>query len=194
MSGKAYANRKRKADRPPGDFYVTPRSLVWVAKKYIEEVFHKFQIILDPCCGSGAISEEVQKLGYTVKQNDLYRNKGVDYLARNWADKQVIANPPFSQWDAFVMNAKAHAERVMLIGRLNYLGTHKRNTTGVWGNLKYVLCFDRYVDYRTPPRPDGHFHVGAMATAWFVWDCNYSDSPMIKILDVQKYATLGNLV
>ena len=43
--GKAYANRKDKESRPEGDFYSTPKSLVWVAAgimgsgRYNREIF-----------------------------------------------------------------------------------------------------------------------------------------------------------
>jgi hypothetical protein len=36
------------------------------------------------------------------------------------------------------------------------------------------------------------FNVGAMATAWFLWDADYTGQPQIHFVDVQKYATLGN--
>ena len=32
----------------------------------------------------------------------------------------------------------------------------------MWGCLKSVYCFDRYVDYRTSGREDGMFYVGAL--------------------------------
>jgi hypothetical protein len=55
-----------------------------------------------------------------------------------------------------------------------------------------VYPFNRYADYQTPARDDGLFHVGAMATAWFVWDMDYIGKPTIEVVDVQEYATLGN--
>ena len=79
-----------------------------------------------------------------------------------------------------------------MIGRLNYFGTCSRYQSGIWKNLKAIYCFNRYVDYRTPSRTDGLFCVGGMATAWFLWDKNYVGDPIIKILDVQRYAKLGN--
>ena len=82
----------------------------------------------------------------------------------------------------------------MFIGRLNYFGTNSRYRNDIWENLVGVFPFNQYVDYQTPYRDDGHFHVAAMATAWFLWDmddkrCHYY--PPGHILDVQKYATLG---
>ena len=201
MKGKAFANRKKKKDRPKGDFYSTPKSLVWVVKDIIKIEFNHHLNILEPCCGKLAISEELKGYKYTVINNDLYSyNKFVyksDYLKIDTKtvgmsfNKQVITNPPFSLWDEFVLKAKTHCKKFMFIGRLNYFGTYGRHEKGLWNNLKAVFPFNRYVDYRTPYREDGLFHVGSQATAWFLWDMDYVGLPIMKVLDVQKYAKLG---
>jgi len=193
MGGKAYANKKQAHKQPEGNFYPTPKSLIWVAEHIIKQEFTPNSTILEPCCGNGMISMELEKMGYTVKNNDLFTQpQGVDYLTMDTDYPYVISNPPFSLWDEFVKHAKKTAQKIMFIGRLNYFGTHSRLISGVWENLKSVYCFDRYVDYRTPEREDGKFHVGAMATGWFIWDMEYVGLPSIQVLSVQKYAVLGN--
>ena len=189
--GKAYANKKSKEHQPVGNFYPTPRSLIWVVKSVICNEFSLVDDILEPCSGGGAISGELKKLGYTVIENDLFVG-GVDYLENKFIQKQVITNPPFSQWNDFVEKAKREADKIMLIGRLNYFGTNSRFKSGIWNELKAVYCFDRYVDYRTPEREDGMFHVGAMATGWFIWERGFTSTPALHFLSVQEYATLGN--
>ena len=192
--GKAYANKKTIGKRPKGDFYETPKSLVWVASEIIHSEFSAESPILEPCCGNGAISNELKKMEYKVVENDLHSHIGTnyDYLDSSFPEEYVITNPPFSLWDEFVLKAKTHCQKIMFIGRLNYFGTNSRLKNGMWDNLKSVHCFNRYVDYRTEGRIDGLFNVGAMATAWFLWDMNYNDDPTIHFLDVQKYAKLGN--
>lgn len=191
MSGKAYANRRREEERPAGDYYPTPRSLMWVAE---QPVFARWLDrgvpILDPCCGRHVMADELSKMGYEVLENDI--DGGVDYLASAWTEQQVVMNPPFSLWDEFVMHAKSHARVVCAIGRLNYLSTHGRYKSGIWDGLVAVNPFTRYVDYQTPLRDDGAFHVGAMATGWFTWVVGSATEPVIGMLDVQRYATLGN--
>ncbi|HPA48144.1 MAG TPA: hypothetical protein PK395_20440 [bacterium] len=189
--GKAYANRKLKKERPEGDFYVTPSSLVWVAKDVILQEFSLGLAILEPCCGRGGISRELERLGFTVVENDLFYG-GVDYLNTNFSYSQIIMNPPFSLWDDFVRKAKREATKIMVIGRLNYFGTCSRLKSGLWNELKSIYCFDRYVDYRTGERKDGLFHVGAMATGWFIWEKGYLGHPSLHYLSVQNYARLGN--
>jgi len=189
--GKAYANKKGKEDRPEGDFYPTPKSLVWVAEDMIKGELDKTQDVFEPCCGNGMISTEIAKWGYNVAENDLYHG-GVDYLNTPFSYTQIITNPPFSLWDEFVVKAKKEANKVILIGRSNYFGTASRLANGIWKELKSVHFFNRYVDYRTPERDDGIFHVGAMATAWFVWEKGFHSPATINFLDVQPYAKLGN--
>jgi hypothetical protein len=193
-TGKAYANRKIAAARPVGDFYSTPKSLVWAAEEILLGELPVGSTIMEPCYGKGAISDELVKLGYKVLLNDLYSVEGgEDYLLQTVGSVPgVVTNPPFSLWDEFVLKAKGHANKVVMIGRLNYLGTVGRFASGIWNGLKLICPFNRYVDYQTPYRVDGLFHVGAMATAWFVWDRAYSGYPMVRLLDVQRYATLGN--
>ena len=191
-SGKAYANKKKKINRPEGDFYPTPKSLLWVISDVIKQEFPISQTILEPASGNGAISNELKAMGYQVIENDLFNN-GVDYLQTQFTNNYIITNPPFSLWDEFVVKAKQESKKVLMIGRLNYFGTNSRFTSGVWNNLKSVYCFNRYIDYRTPERNDGMFNVGAMATAWFLWDSEYTGNPQLHFVDVQDYAKLGNI-
>lgn len=187
--GKSYACRKDSRD---SDNYPTPCSLVWVASDLIKAFFDKNKQVLEPCCGNGQISKQVSQLGFDVVENDIANQGGVDYLSCDFRQTQVITNPPFCVFDDFIKKAKSHAESVISIGRLNYLGTASRNSNGLWDGLYHIACFNRYVDYRTPERSDGMFHVGAMATAWFFWRRGFSGQPTISVLDVNKYATLGN--
>lgn len=190
--GKAYAHRR--ANGPIGDFFSTPKSLVWVAEQIIVEEFTRESEILEPCSGLSAISEELTNLGYSIVENDLHlMDAGVDYLTAEHliTYRQLITNPPFSLWNRFVARAKSHTDKLMVIGRMNYLGTHSRQATGIWTHLKAIYVFDRYVDYRTPYRTDGKFHVGALCTGWFLFDMAYNSLPTISVLDVQEFASLG---
>jgi hypothetical protein len=193
--GKAFEDRKKKEDRPEGDFYSTPKSLIWVAKDIIKREFTSLKV-LEPCHGKGAISEELTKMGFNVVTNDLYYSAmvNVDYLKVCILNDYIITNPPFSLWDDFVNKAKFPCKKFMFIGRMNYLGTQSRLKNGIWNNLKAIYPFSRYIDYRTPYRQDGLFHVGSQATGWFLWDMEYEGLPTIEVLDVSNYATLGAFI
>ena len=192
-SGSTFASKKKLDDRPKGDKYHSPKSLIWVAKNIIDSEFPAGVEILEPCCGDSAISEELEDR-YKLIENDLYGVFGKDYLTDKFFLNfdYIITNPPFSLWDQFVLRAKEHCRKFMFIGRLNYFGTNSRYQADLWKNLKAVYRFNRYVDYQTEYRKDGAFHVGSQATAWFLFDMDWSeDYDKGYILDVQKYATLG---
>lgn len=239
MKGKAYANKKKKENRPIGDFYSTPKSLVWVVEDIIDREFEKQKHILEPSCGRDnkePIVDVLYSWNYNLIINDLYHNcGGYNYIKKErWTENQIITNPPFSLWDEFVLKAKTHCKKFMFIGRLNYFGCSGRNISEnncngckhylkygycakndkvvskvkdsqcvkteyeynfknsfIWKFLKGIYPFSRYVDYQTPYREDGLFHVGNMATAWFLWDMEYKGKIDFKVLDVQKYSKLG---
>jgi hypothetical protein len=184
--GKAYFNKKPKQLRPKLDLYDTPMSLVWTLKD-------KFKItgeIYEPACGNKSIVKALQpcKISYT----DI--TQGNDFLKcdKIYTYDIIITNPPFYLWDDFVFKAKELKPLyIIFIGRLNYFGCNGRSKSGIWNNLKYVYIFNRMVDYRTPYREDGLFHVGGMVTGWFIWKKDYIGEPVIKQLDIQKYAKLG---
>lgn len=202
--GKSYACRDRAENNlRKGDFYPTPTSLVTCAKDLFYSVLPIKAIITEPCCGNGQIVKGLKQLGFErFIENDLY-NERTDILHNDilttdldkWASKYVVTNFPFSKWDECVeaFLAKEELEVLITIGRLNYLSTQSRFELGLWKHLKEVHIFSRYIDYRTPERDDGQFNVGAMATGFFYFTKEEVEAPIIKFVDVQKYATLGNI-
>lgn len=189
--GKSYASKKPKKDRPIGDLYITPKSLVWEFLKTNE--LDADLPIWECAAGTGVITSVLRSNRFSVKSTDI--SNGVNFLEspeQIW-DGNIFTNPPFSLWDDFVTKAKSLTEnKVVMLGRTNYFGTYSRYCSDIWDNLKTVYVFNRYVDYQTPERDDGLFHVGALCTGWFVWDMSYTGKPTIEFIDVQKYATLGN--
>lgn len=204
MKGKSYACRNLEENKKhPGDYYCTPISLVICAKELFYSVLPQKAIITEPCCGNGQIVKGLKLLGFErFIENDLY-NERTDILHNDilttdldkWASKYVVTNFPFSIWDACVKAflAKEELEVLITIGRLNYLSTQSRLELGLWKHLKEVHVFSRYIDYRTPERDDGQFNVGAMSTGFFLFTKKEVEAPIIKFVDVQKYATLGNI-
>lgn len=200
--GKAYANRKPSSERPAGDFYPTPVSLVTCSADLFKSVIPANAIITEPCCGNGQITLGLKKLGYErIIENDLYTEREDilhnDLLHSNldeWCSEYIVTNFPFSKWDDCVMAclAKENLKALITIGRLNYLSTQSRLKSPMWKHLKEIWIFSRYIDYRTDPRDDGQFNVGAMATGFFYFTKEETDAPVIRFVDVQKYATLGN--
>jgi hypothetical protein len=186
MSGSTYASKRPENQRPKNNLYHTPFSLVWELLK-VEE----FNNVLEPACGKGAISRNLIKAGIKVTSTDI--TKGKNFLKRKgkW-NGDIITNPPFDIWDDFVNKAKSLKPRkICFIGKVNFFGTHGRNVNGIWKRLSKIYIFDRMVDYQTPYRTDGFFHVGSLVTGWFIWEAGYKGKPQIEFIDVSKYAKLG---
>jgi hypothetical protein len=182
--GKAYANRNEVVDN---DLYHTPECLTL---KLLEK--EKFKKVLEPACGDMAIVDPLRQNGVDVIFSDIER--GADFLTAKLDLKKsdIITNPPFFLWDEFIKKSKElNSRKSAFIGRANYFGTVDRYNSGIFDGLKTVYFFNRYVDYRTPRRKDGLFHVGAMLTGWFVWERGYKGKPQIDYIDVQDYAKLG---
>lgn len=201
--GKSYACRNIKENSlREGDYYPTPKSLVWNAKELFHSAISLDEIITEPCCGTGMITRSLKNIGYSkIIENDFYSQRedisheDILHSDLSWCSKNIVTNFPFSCWDDCVKACLSinGLENMITIGRLNYLSTQNRLENNLWKNLKEIWIFSRYVDYRTKERTDGHFHVGAMATGWFWFTKDECDAPKIRFVDIQEYATLGNL-
>lgn len=194
MSGKAYANRKPKEERHKNEFYETPKSLTWELLKLNiipkETYGHKTKI-LDPCCGKYAISNLLTDFDVTAKSLEY----GNDFFKDEYKENEydwIVMNPPFDLFDDFVNKAKYVAKNVISIGKTDYFSCYQRLQNGLWNSLSDIYIFNRKVDYQFPLFKDGSFGVGSLTTGWFVWKKDYSDSPKLHFIDVQKYATKGN--
>lgn len=182
--GKPYANRKMRNKRPEHDFYETPKCLTEELVK--TGVLNNVKTVWDPCCGKFAITDVLEKHGFKCFKNDVIY--GDDYLTNIYQKHEcIVMNPPFSLFDKFVEKAKTEADLICVIGKMNFFGSHYRNTSGFWKHLKTIYCFDRMIDYQQPLRTDMKVGVGMIVSGWFIWDMKYEGNPEIKVLDMQKY-------
>lgn len=189
MNGKAYANRKPASERPESDNYPTPIALgIELAKLGI---LNKRKLILEPAAGEGQLTRTLESEGFRVCDYDLHKD-GYDFLLyKDMTFPQIVTNPPFSQFDYFVMKAKELSPFVVMIGKTNFFAAQSRYKNGVWKHLKHVYIFSRQIDYRTPLGSEA-MHVGNLVTGWFVWDRRWNKPYWnTSIIDVQKYCTLG---
>jgi hypothetical protein len=186
--GKAYANKTPMDQHPDSDYYCTPKSLVW---KLLDLCIIQNSSIYEPACGEGAISSVLKERGFNVIEDDI-RTTGKDFLLCEKHYPWIMTNPPFSLFDEFVIKAKQCSDQFIFLAKTNFFGAYQRYEKGIWKNLKSVYIFNRQVDYRTPMREDGLFHVGNLITGWFHWDKNWNENYWrTSIIDVQSYAKLG---
>jgi len=184
-NGRDHKSRKKKSDRPENDLYHTP---MCCSEKLIE--IEHFTDVSEPASGDGAIYKPFKKAEIKIKATDI--KKGKDFLKSNDRYSEIVTNPPFDLWDDFVIKAKSlNPKKICFIGQTDYFGTYGRGEAGIWRGLARVHVFNRKIDYRTPYREDGLFHVGAMTSGWFVWDKNHFGHPIFTFVDVQEWAKLG---
>lgn len=190
MKGKNYANRKRESERPLNDFYPTPSCMV---KELVKSGFFpgdKNIKIFDPCCGQGVICNVLRNYGYKnfVEEDLIY---GQDFLKKKIPERPIydvlIMNPPFKLFDEFVCHAQYFADKIYVVGKLNFFGAHNRNVNCLWKHLMWVLPFDRMIAFDRPETEDGKVECGMMVTGWFVWNKGYEGLPKINVLDMQEY-------
>ncbi|MDB4946215.1 MAG: hypothetical protein JWP97_5749 [Labilithrix sp.] len=162
------------------DDYPSPE---WVILAIAPHVAGK--VVLDPCCGAGAILDVFRALGAVVIGIEISeeraaeaRAKGhnvicADALAIEWPDADlIISNPPFSHAQEFAEKALACVATggtVALLLRLGFLeskkriGFHRAN-----GSSVYVLS--------SRPSFTGNGKTDASGYGWFLWGSRHARS------------------
>ncbi len=176
--------------RHPDDFYATQ---AWCTRAILPHLGTP-RVVLDPCCGDGAVLDVVREEWATVERwgieidNGRAIASGMDHrvahrsalIDQRWpACDLVLTNPPFGLAMEFVQRAihECAVGTVAMLLRLPWLASQKRapwlraNTPSV-----YVL-----------PRRPSFTGKGTDATdyAWMVWD---GRPPTVAILKVSNVA------
>lgn len=110
MNGTILANRSA-VDRNNTDFYATPPEVTVALLDFLEckGLLDPHDIIWEPACGSGAMTEVMLDRGYGVLGTDLHPQDPdiapEDFLKSNNACNWIITNPPFSKATEFITHA-----------------------------------------------------------------------------------------
>lgn len=145
------------------------------------------RIVLDPCCGTGLMSEAAHAAGYQVHASDVHDWKypamagTADFLNTEEflcaEDFTVIMNPPFSKSEAFVEKAFAlGARKIVCFNRFSwYEGSYdKGRKRGKWWErhrpARIWLCGDRAHCWRHDIPLDQRGESTPTAHAFFVWE------------------------
>ena len=144
------------SERNEYDFYATPE---WCYEK-LDFPFHLFKPAHEPCRGDGRIVNFLKDRGLAVTSTEI--REGEDFF--DWSEQTdlIFTNPPFSIAQEFIEHSLEHAKCVVMLLRINFLGSKKRYD--FWkknpASAMYVLT----------KRPS-FTGKGTDATeyAWFVW-------------------------
>lgn len=137
--------------------------------------------VLDPCCGTGILSEAARAAGYHVLASDLYDwgyaeadNVGVDFL--NWKVSleggTVLMNPPFSLACRFVDRARdCGARKIVCFQRQAWRESNERRT---WWDAnppaRVWLCGNRATCWLFTVPPEERKGGTDVPHAWYVWE------------------------
>jgi|TARA_R110002012_G_scaffold311199_2_gene520545 hypothetical protein len=147
--------------------------------------------IWENACGEGHMSDVIKDYGYKVFSSDLvdrgYGKGGVDFLNDDTINDigkfdNIITNPPFSDFDKFVVQSKKVAtKKIALISKTQYLQGIKRHNIFIDKDfpLKIVYQFSGRVSFQKNTIDQIN---SMMAFAWFVFEKGYKGKPQIEFI------------
>ncbi|MBE0529511.1 MAG: hypothetical protein IH626_01705 [Rhodospirillales bacterium] len=152
----------------------------WAARAILEvEILTRD--VLDPCCGTGILSEAARAAGYDVLACDLYDwgyagadNVGVDFL--QWKTRleggTVLMNPPFSLACQFVDHARElGARKIVCFQRQPW---RESDTRRAWWEAnppaRVWVCGNRATCWLFTVPPEERGSGTPKAHAWYVWE------------------------
>jgi hypothetical protein len=163
----------RGATRSDHDFYATPHDAIDIAIRQID--WSKIGGVCEPCRGDGRILDRmVEKLdGGLVDWHEI--RAGRDYLFDSPIPNKydlIITNPPYTLAQEFVEKAYIEARNVLMLLRLNFLGSKRRHEFWKTHTPDYLFILSKR------PSFTGN---GTDATdyAWFGWGKDFTRKPGI---------------
>lgn len=156
------------------DLYETPAVAVDALLK-CERLPHH---IWEPACGPGLIVRKLRAKGHTVFASDIEaygcpQSEQLNFLAQKQQRidvEAIVTNPPYRYAQAFVENGLFHAPLVIMLLRLAFLESVRRNGILDGGKLARVHVFRNRLPMMHRYGWAGPKASSAMAFAWFVWD------------------------
>lgn len=147
--------------RHPNDFYPTP---TWCFENLPID-WSQFTTAHEAAGGDGRIVRFLESKGIETTYSEL--EEGKDFFDYSGEVDLIFTNPPYSQAQEFIEHAISCAPTVIMLLRINFLGSQKRYN--FWQQFSpdglYVLS-------KRPSFTDnfrGHKTVDATDYAWFVW-------------------------
>ena len=135
--GTKEENNKRKEH----DFYSTPTETTIALVNYLGKVLNpQLDVIMEPACGEGKISEVFRTRGFKVSSSDKFTYKypyghwGEDFLeTESTSTSWIITSPPFTLAEEFIRKSMElskkndHSVGVALLLKSNYWHAKSRH-------------------------------------------------------------------
>tara|TARA_R100001480_G_C4709790_1_gene178599 strand:+ start:374 stop:946 length:573 start_codon:yes stop_codon:yes gene_type:complete len=139
------------------DFYPTPS---WCYEN-LEIDWSKFSTAHEPCAGDGRILDFLKSKDIDCSYSEITENK--DFFDWNGKVDLILTNPPFSLSREFVDHSLENANTVIMLMRINFLGSKKRYSW--WKQNPPTSLF--VLSSRPSFTGKG---TDATEYAWYVWD------------------------
>lgn len=193
LAGTNLAGTSTTRKRVENDFYATPE---WATKAILSEIKLSGSI-LEPAAGQGHISKVLKEFyPYNeIVSTDLIQREekfgipitgGIDFITHNYNRKfdNIITNPPFDKIQDFIEKALTISnDKVIMFAKIQLLEGTKRKKLFENAPLKYIYVFSKRVNpMRNGEELDenGKPWASTMCFAWFVFEKEYEDEPIIR--------------
>lgn len=176
------------------DFYATPKCATNALIEYLNSNYShiKNDVIWEPACGKGHISECFINNGYNVISTDIidrgYENFSEEYdFLDDYNIKtncHIITNPPYKYAKEFVeksMNILENGKFCCMLCKLTFLEGNKRYEMFKKYPPKHVLVFSNRINCAHSGDFEKHPEIGgAVAYAWYIWEKGNTNNPVIE--------------
>jgi len=162
MGGVIMSATNRGVVRRDRDAYPTP---TWCVEAIVGQlVWPANPSILEPCIGTGAITEVLERVSNDIEWAEI--SLGRDFLTWDFGRRFdfVITNPPFSLAQEFVDRSLELADCVVMLLPLSFLASRKRREWWRGRRPTALHVLSRRPSFTGDNRTD------AMDYGWFVWD------------------------
>lgn len=140
------ASNHSKQEREKHDWYSTDPLAIRLLDKY-DLLDHNMRY-WENACGDGALSKELERLGYTVFSSDKYDRgygvRGVDFLEQYEAEPfngSIITNPPYSFINDWIVKSLKMAKyKVYIFARIQTIETIDRYNRIFKDNPPVNIC------------------------------------------------------
>jgi len=180
-------NPDREEEADAAEFWETP---VWASESILRREILS-GVVIDPCCGSGVLSEAAKRAGYTVQSSDLNDwgyaegEVGVNFLESEGPDVggdfSYFFNSPFSLAVLFIRKALENgARKVVSFQRLEWFETKVRRP--VFEDLppnRIYVCGDRANCWLGSVPLHKRKGGQKRAHAWYIWERGHPPGTLI---------------
>lgn len=172
-------------ERETRDYYATdPRAVTELLKR---ETFNN--MIWEPACGGGHVSEVLKQTGYKVFSTDIIKRDysgqiiAQDFLqqAEKWAG-DIITNPPYKYAAEFVEHALDvidDGHKVAMFLKLTFLEGEKRRALFQQNPPRKIYVFTKRINCALNGEEKFFNMSSAVCYAWFVWEKGSREKPVI---------------